>query len=218
MKALEYLNGRGRHSARPAPFIGAALLLLLGAGLSACGPAGEYVWVDKLPAAELSSPQPDYTIKPGDLLNIRVYGQEAMSTRARVRPDGKVFIPLVGDVVVSGRRPAELARDLEGRMKSFIVAPSVAVTAEEMQPVRVAVVGEVARPGSVDLEAGDGILRALAVSGGLTEFADEDCIFVLRAAPNQSPQRIRFSYESLTRGVGKGTAFSLRTGDVVVVE
>ncbi len=217
MKALEYFNGRARFTARPRALVVASLLL--GLGLPACGSAGEYVWVDKLPAAQLSGTDAaDYVIKPGDLLNIRVYNQEPMSTRARVRPDGKIFIPLVGDVSVLGRRPAELAKDLEGRMKSFIVAPSVAVTAEETQPVRVAVVGEVARPGSVDLEAGDGVLRALAISGGLTEFADEECIFVLREAPNQSPQRIRFTYENLTRGVGKGTAFSLRTGDVVVVE
>src|SRR5688500_8567255 len=113
MKALEYFNGRARFAARPRALVVASLLL--GLGLPACGSAGEYVWVDKLPAAQLSGTDAaDYVIKPGDLLNIRVYNQEPMSTRARVRPDGKIFIPLVVDVEVKGRRPAELAKDLEG--------------------------------------------------------------------------------------------------------
>ncbi|MCK6591864.1 MAG: polysaccharide biosynthesis/export family protein [Polyangiaceae bacterium] len=212
MRYLEFFNGRGRLS---------ALLfgLVLSAGLFACGPTGDYIWVDSLPSAQISGPDPaDYVIVPGDLLNIRVYNQEAMSTRARVRPDGKIFIPLVGDVDVKGRRPAELAKELEARMKSYIVAPSVAVTAEEVQPVRVSVIGEVARPGALDVQPGTSILQALAMSGGLTEFADEDSIFVLRTAPKQALQRIRFDYDALTRGAGKGPAFALRPGDVVVVE
>ena len=218
MKALEPHLGRARFAARSGAVLIAASLLL-SAGLPACGPKGDYVWVDKLPASQLSGPNPaEYAIEPGDMLNVRVYNQEAMSTRARVRPDGKIFIPLVGDVTVAGRRPAELARELESRMKSFIVAPSVTVTAEEVQPVRVSVIGEVTRPGALDLESGAGVLRALAMSGGLTEFADEDSIFVLRMAPNRSLQRIRFTYGDLTRGGGQGPAFTLRSGDVVVVE
>ncbi|HLM76519.1 MAG TPA: polysaccharide biosynthesis/export family protein [Polyangiaceae bacterium] len=213
MRSLESFNGRARSTA----FLIA--LLALTAGLPACGPKGDYVWVDSLPPAQLSGPNPaEYSIEPGDMLNVRVYNQEAMSTRARVRPDGKIFIPLVGDVDVKGRRPADLAKDLEARMKSFIVAPSVAVTAEEVQPVRVSVIGEVTRPGSLDIQPGSGVLRALAMSGGLTEFADEDSIFVLRMAPNRSLQRIRFTYGDLTRGGGQGPAFTLRSGDVVVVE
>jgi polysaccharide export outer membrane protein len=212
MRSFQLFNGRGRSAAF---FLGLTLL----AGLPACGPKGEYVWVDTLPQNQLSGADPvDYVIEPGDMLNVRVYNQEPMSTRARVRPDGKIFIPLVGDVEVKGRRPAELAKELEARMKSFIVAPSVAVTAEEVQPVRVSVIGEVANPGTFEVQSGSGVLRALAMSGGLTEFASEDCVFVLRTAPNKSLQRIRFSYADLTAGAGKGPAFALRPGDVVVVE
>jgi polysaccharide export outer membrane protein len=221
MNALELLNSRARLSARHGTLAIAASLLfsVVSAGIAGCGPKGEYVWVDTLPAAQLSAPAPaEYVIEPGDMLFVRVYNQEAMSTRARVRPDGKIFIPLVGDVDVKGRRPAELAKDLESRMKSFIVAPSVAVTAEEVQPVRVSVVGEVTRPGALDIKTGTGVLEALAMSGGLTEFAEEDSIFVLRMTANRSLQRIRFSYADLTRGAGKGPAFALRSGDVVVVE
>lgn len=214
MRLLEFFNGRARSAAWwIAPFIA------LSTGLPACASAGEYVWVDTIPPAQLTGPDPgDYNIAPGDLLNIRVYNQEAMSTRARVRPDGKIFIPLVGDVDVKGRRPAELAKELEARMKSYIVAPSVAVTAEEVEPVHVSVIGEVARPGALEIQPGTGVLHALAMSGGITEFADEDSIFVLRKGTKGPPQRIRFTYEDLSRGAGKAPAFTLRPGDVVVVE
>jgi polysaccharide export outer membrane protein len=74
------------------------------------------------------------------------------------------------------------------------------------------------RPGSYVAEPGSGVLQALALGGGLTEFAHEDRLFVLRRAVGGSPSRIRFTYEGLTQGAGKGAAFSLRSGDVVVAE
>jgi polysaccharide biosynthesis/export protein len=196
----------------------AALILSLLA-LSGCGPTGAYTWVDKLPAAELTSASAGaYVIDAGDLLSIRVYNQEAMSTRARVRPDGKISMPLIGDIEVRGRRPTDVAKDLEERMKTVIVAPAVTVTAEETQPLRISVLGEVNRPGAYVLEAGSGVLQALALGGGLTEFADDDRLFVLRSASGGATQRIRFTYEDLTQASGKGAAFSLRSGDVVFVE
>lgn len=197
----------------------AARSLLLFIALSGCGPSGVYTWVDALSAADLATPNASkYVIEIGDLLNVRVYNQDAMSTRARVRPDGKISVPLLGDVDVKGRRPDETAKDLETRMKTLIVAPSIIVTVEEVQPLRVSVMGEVNRPGAYVVDAGSGVLHALALGGGLTEFAHNDRIFVLRAAPGGSPSRIRFTYEDLTQGAGKGAAFSLRSGDVVVAE
>jgi polysaccharide export outer membrane protein len=195
------------------------LFVLIALSLLGCGHAGSYVWIDDLPASQLADASTaEYTIDSGDMLNVRVLNQESMSTRARVRPDGKIFVPLIGDVVVKGRRPVELAKDLEARLKDFVVAPAVTITAEEVQPVRISVVGEVARPGVYSVEPGSGVLQALAVSGGMTDFADADHIFVLRRGTAQGTQRIRFTYDGLTRDPGKGAAFSLRSGDAVIVE
>lgn len=215
MRAAKKLGlgvGRGRRADSVA-------LLLFCLALSGCGPAGAYTWVDNLPASEFSATSAGgYVIETGDLLNIRVYNQDAMSTRARVRSDGKISIPLIGDVDVRGRKPTVVAKDLEDRMKSLIVTPAVIVAVEEVQPLRVSVIGEVSRPGAYVLEAGAGVLQALAMSGGLSEFADADRIFVLRTAPGGALWRVRFTYADLTQGIGKGATFSLRSGDVVVAE
>jgi polysaccharide export outer membrane protein len=173
------------------------------------------VWVDDVPASEFGGKPEAYVINVGDLLNVRVYNQDAMSTRARVRPDGKIAVPLLGDIEARGRKPAELAKALEARLKEFVVAPAVIVTVEEAQPMLVSVIGEVARPGILTLEPTSGVLQALAGAGGVTDYANRDRIFVFRRSPQL---RIRFTYESLTRGEGKGAAFLLQQGDVVVVE
>jgi polysaccharide export outer membrane protein len=140
--------------------------------------------------------------------------QEAISTKERVRSDGKVSIPFVGDVVARGKTPAVVAKEVEMALRSFINAPSVTVTVEEFQPITVSVVGEVTKAATVPLDRDAGVLQAIANAGGLTENANRDAIFVLRELP--TPQRIRFTYDLLTQN--PGLRFRLRTGDVVVVE
>jgi polysaccharide biosynthesis/export protein len=81
------------------------------------------------------------------------------------------------------------------------------------------VLGEVKGPGMKDLEPGSGVLQALALAGGFTDYAQLDGIYVLRRQPESpAPQRIRFDYEAVSRTQGKGASFVLHTGDVVVVE
>jgi polysaccharide export outer membrane protein len=186
--------------------------------VAGCRTAGEYVPVEKLPAAQ---PQAEYRIGPGDVLGIRVWNQESMSTaRARVREDGKISVPFLQDVNVSGMTPAELANQLQAKLKAYIVNPVVTVTQEEIRPLRVSVVGEVVRPGQYELDRGAGVLAALAAAGGITEYGHRNEIFVLRpaAASGKPPTRIRFGYPSLVRAEWPAAGFQLRSGDVVVVE
>ena len=183
-----------------------------------CG-AGAYVWVDQLgEAGNAAAPESSYSIAAGDLLNIRVYDQDAISTRCRVGPDGKIALPLAGEIEAQGQRPATLARNIEARLKPFIVAPSVAITIEEAQSVKISVVGEVSHPGVFVINPGAGVVQALALAGGITEFADRDSIFVLRVRPAKAPLRIRLTYADLTRGTGRGPTFPLQAGDTVVAE
>jgi polysaccharide export outer membrane protein len=196
---------------RPA-VLGLALVAVLVACV-ACGNLGPYVWASQLGPEEVGNT--DYMIVTGDVLSVRVYGQEAMSTRAKVRSDGKISVPFLGDVTVLGKPPAVVAKEMEAGLKSFINSPNVTVTVEEFQPTNVSVIGEVAHPGMIAIDRSSGVLQALATSGGLTENADRDAIFVLRERP--VPRRIRFTYESLTHAP-PGAPFRLRPGDVVVVE
>ncbi len=195
-----------------------AVVLAAGA-LAGCAAVGPYVWVDDVPPAEVAEPaRRDYTINTGDLLMIRVYNQDAISTRTRVRPDGKIAVPLAGEVDAVGRRPVELAKEIEAQLKPFVVAPAVVVSVDEVQAVQVSVLGEVTRPGVFPIEPGVGVLQALALAGGITRFAHPDRIFVLRKRLAEAPLRIRFTYEMLSSGSPRASSFVLLPGDIVTVE
>jgi polysaccharide export outer membrane protein len=192
----------------------AFLLMWTPAALCAVGCAGgKYVWVTDLPPDDATGA--DYLIEAGDTLSVRVLNQEPMSTRARVRSDGKISVPLVGDVSVRGKAPAAVAMDLEARFKSFVVTPAVTVTVDEFQQPSVAVVGEVARPGVYNIEPAVGVLRALALAGGLTDYASHDSIYVLR---HVGPRRVRLKYRALIDNEPRAASLRLRSGDTVVVE
>jgi polysaccharide export outer membrane protein len=201
----------------PFPVLLAAATL---AALPACKSVGEYVWVDDLPPTPRQV-ESEYVISTGDVISVRVWGQEAMSARARVRTDGKISLPFLNDVDAAGVPPTVLAKRLQARLKEFIVNPVVTVSLEERKLLPIPVLGEVTRKGTYDLEPGSGVLQALAAAGGMTEYASRTRIFVIR--PNADVEgapamRIRFDYDQLTRATGRGPAFRLQPGDVVVVE
>ncbi len=189
---------------------GLALFALF--ALVACGGGSKYVWVDDLPN---SSSADVYRIGVGDTLNVRVYNQENLSTRSKVRSDGRIAVPLVGDVEVRGKTPAVVSRELEARLKQYVVSPSVTVTVVESEPTTVAVLGEVAHPGVYAVDGASGVLQALAAAGGFTDFASRESIYVVRQLP---PTRIRFTWTALTGGDERADHFRLHKGDVVVVE
>lgn len=201
-------------------------LSLLAVGLSlltsGCNGKRNYIRVEDLGPQEPSR-QDEYRIGVGDVLSVRVWNQESMSTnRARVREDGKISVPFLQDVEVVRMTPSELADRLQVKLKPYIVNPVVTVTLEERAPLRISVLGEVAKPGSYELPVGATVLHALAASGGLTEFAKRDGIYVLRyghwADGDPTPARIRFRYSALSKGALPAATFRLRSGDVVVVE
>jgi polysaccharide export outer membrane protein len=190
-----------------------AIALLL---VASCSHRGRFVWGETLVAV----PEPDtsYRIANGDVIGVRVWNQESVSIpRVRVRDDGHISMPLIRDVEVAGLAPEEVARQMEAKLKEFVVNPIVTVSVEESRPLRISVVGEVTRPGVYDLERSAGVLHALAAGGGLTPYAASDGVFVLRPLRDGGVSRIRFRYEALARG-GLSAAFQLRHGDVVIVE
>lgn len=187
-------------------------LSLLGFG---CAGPGIFVWYRDVPRSEWASVN-DYVINVGDTISIRVYDQEPLSTRGKVRADGRMALPFVGEIVVAGKQPRALSAEVEARLKEFIVTPRVIVNVEESHPMSVTFLGEVTRPGVLTLEASTTLLQGLAQAGGPSEFADDSRIFVLRQLP--AFRRIRFTYENLVHNDGGAAAFSLMSGDVVVVE
>jgi polysaccharide export outer membrane protein len=189
------------------------LTLTLLLGLPACAATGPFVWVDAVPAS--ASTSGDVTVADGDTVNVRVFNQEPLSTREKVRSDGKIALPVVGEIMARGKRPMQLAAEIQDKLKSVVVAPSVTVIVEQSAELKVSVVGEVKNSGVFQLEPGANVLHALAAAGGLSDYADGDKVFVVRKA---LPQRVRFRFADLRSADAKSVGFTLQPGDVVVVE
>jgi polysaccharide export outer membrane protein len=189
-------------------FLSAALVVA-----TACGASGKYVWVHDRPVEPVND---RILIGAGDLIEVQVFGDEQSSTTARVLADGTLMIPLIGPVYSVGLRPEELAALLEAQLKRLIATPKGTVVIRE-SVVSVSVLGEVRSPKAMQLVAPASVLEALAEAGGLTEFADKACIFVLRKRA-QGTERIRFSYDALVEAEPAASRFQLKPGDVVVVD
>jgi polysaccharide export outer membrane protein len=194
----------------------AALLLLASLLASGCSGLGKYTWVDEY---QEKPPPPDasYRIAAGDLLNIRVWNQEALTTQARVREDGRISLLFLDDVEAAGHSPAMLSQQIQTRLKDYINHPVVTVALEQARPIKVTLVGEINRIGPLEIETGASLLQALAGAGGFTEYAHKDRVFVMRQEDG-TPVRIRFRYDDLIRAEGRAPTFRLRPGDVIVVE
>lgn len=198
-------------SLSPFALLGALLFALPG-----CASAGQYVWFSELPKSDQGAEAGDYVIGVGDSVNIRVYEQDGLSGELKIRNDGKLGLPLAGEIVAAGKRPFDLSREIEQRLKEFIVSPRVVVNVTSAHPISVTVVGEVGTVGILTMDPPARLVDALAKSGGLNDFADSTKIFVLRQFP--SFRRIRFKWEDILRNEGGAAAFPLRGGDVIVVE
>lgn len=194
-------------------FLGFLLVVVVG-----CAPSGAWVWVKDAPVTPAREGE-GYKMLTGDTVSVRVFGQDNLSTRAKIRPDGMIAVPIVGDVLFRNRKPGDVAAELEAQLKAYVVTPHVTITIEESQPFTVTVVGEVAHPATVVVTPNSGVLEALAAAGGFTDYADRDRIFVLRHQEGgKSPLRVRFSYSDLAQGEAHAVGFVLSPGDVVVVD
>jgi polysaccharide export outer membrane protein len=195
--------------------MGTAVLVIIGCLAGACASSQGAIEVDQLKLDPVAT-TPEYIIRPGDMLSVLVYSDEKASGRGRVRPDGRISLPLLNDVEAAGKTPLKLAADIETSLKTLLINPRVTVSVEESTPLSISVLGEVEKPGQQALQHEAGVADALAAAGGLTRFAHKDRIYVVRTQPE--PARIHFTYEALTRATGAAGLFRLRAGDVIVVE
>jgi polysaccharide export outer membrane protein len=192
----------------------AASALALVTVCTGCGETGPYVWANEVNAPTITANESDFRLRDTDTVYVHVFNQDNLSTHERIRPDGKISVPTVGEVMARGRRPSELAKELEVKLKNMVVAPSVAVSVDQTAQILVSVLGEVKNAGTFTIDGNSGLLVALADAGGLNDFASSDRIFLVRKGLDR---RIRFRLADLEADK-KSATFALQPGDVIVVE
>jgi polysaccharide export outer membrane protein len=155
----------------------------------------------------------DYVLSVGDKLRIEVYKDAQLSQALQVRPDGKITLPLIGDVVAAGLTPIGLDDAITKALREYVTNPVVAVIVVEATPPTVYVMGEVTHPGPVAMRPGMTALEALSLAGGFKDFAKTSDIRIIRRGANSEP--IRFNYKNAIKGDERAVA--LKPGDTIVV-
>jgi polysaccharide export outer membrane protein len=156
----------------------------------------------------------EYRLGPGDKLRVEVYRDAQLSQSLQVRPDGKITLPLVGDMAAAGKTPLELRDALTASLKEYVTNPVVTVIVVEATAAQVYVIGEVASPGTLVMQGPMTVLQALAQVGGLREFADRDDIRILRRI-GTTVRTIDFDYKRALKG--QIEPVYLHPGDTIVV-
>jgi polysaccharide export outer membrane protein len=202
------------------PFV-VALALVVGAGVVATAYAQQASPSTTGAAASMPSPTPipitDYVIGPEDMLQITVWKNESLSRAIAVRPDGKISLPLLHDVQAAGLTPMQLQEKLAIALGEFMPNPEVSVSVTDVRSYRVSVLGEVQKPGVLQLKSDTTVLEALALAGGFRDFASPGKIMIIRKNGDGQTRKIPFNYNRVVkdnRGEGNVT---LKSGDVVVV-
>ena len=166
------------------------------------------------PSTSARSVAADYRLVAGDKLRIDVYKDPQLSQSLQIRPDGKITMPLLGDIVASGRTPTELRDSITGSLKQYITEPVVTVIVMETVPQIIYVMGEVNKAGPQPITPQMTVLQALATAGGFTDFAKTKDIRILRKT-SRGTDTIRFNYKDAMRGVGP--TINLQSGDTIIV-
>jgi polysaccharide biosynthesis/export protein len=157
---------------------------------------------------------PNYIIGASDVLDIEVWKEPQLSGKLPVRPDGKISLPLINDVMAAGLTPMELQADITAQLKKFVTDPIVDISVLAVNSKHVFMVGEVTKPGPIDITPGMTVLQAIA-SAGLTPYANAKKIYILRGDP-ANQKKVMFDY---TKAVKKGDmqGVTLMPGDTIVV-
>jgi polysaccharide export outer membrane protein len=166
------------------------------------------------PSADVTRP---YRIGVDDVLTISVWHEPDLSRTVPVRPDGQISLPLVGDVIASGKTAVELQGELRSSLSKFVKDPEVNVIVSDIRSQKINVIGEVSRPGTFPLTQSMGVLDAVAQAGGLKDFAKKKNIYVLRVMPDGRRLRIQYNYQAVLKGGKNAQEVILQSRDTVVV-
>src|SRR5208283_6217722 len=141
-----------------------------------------------------------YVIGAEDVLAISVWKEPEISRSVPVRSDGKISLPLVGELTAGGETPLQLEQEIAKGLASYISEPEVTVIVQDSKSQRINILGMVVRPGTYLLTGSGTVLDAIAMAGGFKDFAKQKAIYVLRQGDNGSEQRLPFNYKDVIKG------------------
>jgi len=160
---------------------------------------------------------PDYVIGPGDILEVSVWKEEALTRAVVVLPDGKISFPLIGEVQAAGRTLADLKVELVSRLIKYAPKEEVNLEVKQVNSMLVYVIGRVNQPGRFTLNTNVNVLQALSIAGGLNPFAKRNDIKIFRQEAGGKTSVLDFKYDDVTDGKNLHQNITLKRGDVIVV-
>jgi polysaccharide export outer membrane protein len=168
-------------------------------------------------ATETTAAEAPYRIGASDVLQVLVWRNPELSVEVPVRPDGRISVPLLGDIRADGLTTAELRDRIAEGLGEYITAPDVTVTVLQVNSKLAFVVGEVVRPAAVPLTRDTRVLDAISMVGGFSPYANRRKIRILRSKPDGGVEEIRFNFNRFVAGDDTGSNILLEPGDTIVV-
>jgi len=158
-----------------------------------------------------------YLIGDDDILEINVWKEPELSKTIPVRSDGKISLPLVGELQAAAKTPVQLEDEITNRLRNFITEPAVTVMVQKINSLKFNVMGEVIKPGSYSLTTTTTVVDAIATAGGFRDFAKKKSIYVLHQNPDGTEARLSFNYTEFIKGKNPRQNVRLQPGDTVVI-
>jgi polysaccharide export outer membrane protein len=205
----------------------AAMFLLASAGLfaqatsgtpapSASSPATSHP-AENAEGAATKAHDDSFVIGNDDVLSVNVWKEPDVSKSVPVRSDGKISLPLVGEVQATGRTPLRLEQEIAAKLKNYIAEPEVTVMVQQINSQKFNILGMVNKPGSYPISNSATVLDAIAFAGGFKDFAKQKSIYVLRQNPDGTQARLPFNYKEVVKGRNPDQNIKLQPRDTVVV-
>lgn len=179
------------------------------------------------PAAQTSPAPPNaanpkahdssYIIGNDDKLAISVWKEPDLTRAILVRSDGKISLPLVGEIQATGRTPLQLEMDISTRLRNYITVPEVTVIVEAINSKKYNILGQVGRPGAYALTLSTTIMDAIAAAGGFKDFAKTKGVYILRLQPDGTQTRLNFNYKDFIKGKNLDQNVKIEPQDTIIV-
>ena len=161
---------------------------------------------------------PEYIIGPEDILEITVWKNADLSKQVQVRPDGRISLPLLGDISAVAKTPVQLTEEISTGLRAFMENPTISIMVKEVNSYQIYVLGEVNKPGKYPLKSKTTLLQGITVAGGFTAMAARNKIVIFRFSKDgEGLTKLKASYDDIVVRDGSSQNMELKPGDQIVV-